>query len=85
MFICRLDIFVVARALLVCGLAASKYDSRYIHIALAISLPLFASCHIFLMVLATSSIMVLHIAPRFLVCISKSLHVFLEVCAVYLL
>ena len=38
----------------------------------------------FLMVLATSSIMVLHIAPRFLVCISKSLHVFLEVCAVYL-
>ena len=84
MFICRLDIFVVARALLVCGLAASNYDSRYIHIALAISLPLFASCHLFLMVLATSSIMVLHIAPRFLVCISKSLHVFHEVCAVYL-
>ena len=49
-----------------------------------LTLPLFATCHLFHMVPATSSIMVLHIAPLFLVCISKSLHVSHEVCAVYL-
>ena len=36
------------------------------------------------MVPATSSIMVLHISPCFLLCIFKSLHVSHEVCAVYL-